>query len=183
MWSWYQKWSQTRKPEWVEDNQNRKPEWVENNTQKCTSNRLSFTLEQVDSSQSCRDYCILNAPYRDVTSYWDGTRTIKLDVVHTQYYKDSRICDCFGPEKKTPEENVGIYCETRSDAPQNYIKTTRTTIIPEKIMLPKRRFWTAGRTFCRPFRMRFRSTFQRFLAQIQYKYITQTRENCIESAV
>ncbi len=37
-------------------------------------------------------------------------------------------------------------------------------------MLPKRRFWKAGRTFCRPFRMRFRSTFQRFLSQIRYSH-------------
>jgi len=29
----------------------------------------------------------------------------------------------------------------------------------EKFTPPKRRFWTAGRAFCRPFRMRFRSTF------------------------
>jgi hypothetical protein len=130
MWSWYQKFFQNRKPP---------DEWVENNTQKCTSNRLSFTLEEVDSSQSCRDYCILNAPFKDVKSYRNNgeiTSYIKLDVVLTEYYKNSRECRCIGPEKKTPEENVGIYCETRSDAPQNYINTTRTTIIPETPTIP-----------------------------------------------
>ena len=98
-WSWY-----LNKPPDV---------WVEKNNQKCGApNTLAFKLEQVDSSQSCMGYCNLNAPYQDIQLYKDGikTRSIKLDVVLTEYYKNSRECRCIGVEKNTAEKAY-LYCE------------------------------------------------------------------------